>query len=238
MTKPLILWFLSTGVIVGCMGVGDKIPEEYATVDYETHVAPLLKARCESCHGDTPAGSTVELTTQEGAMTHALRIHARAVIDADMPPGMPLSYDEKRVLDLWVRSILDQLDVIDAASAAAYDDAQIGDFDAGIDTTRDDAGASEGLWSTQIKPLFDQQCASCHSDQNATKGLNMSTYDGLRAGGEGGPLLDETDPEASLLIDYLRGRNGRLQMPLGTPLTEDQIMLVESWLQLGALESQ
>ena len=151
---------------------------------------------------------------------------------------MPLSYDEKRVLDLWVRSIIDQLDVVDAAANADTDDAQFSDNDAGIDTPRDDAGAGNGLWNTQIKPLFDQQCASCHSDQNPTKGLNMSTYDGLRTGGESGPLLDETDPEASLLIDYLRGRNGRLQMPLGTPLTEEQIMLVESWLQLGALESQ
>ena len=74
--KPLLSCILSTGMIFGCMGVGEKIPEEYTTVDYETHVAPLLKARCESCHGDTPAGSAVELTTEEDATTHALRIHA------------------------------------------------------------------------------------------------------------------------------------------------------------------
>ena len=46
----------------GCMGFGDVDPEETITIDYESHVAPLIEAKCGDCHGNPPIGGSITIT--------------------------------------------------------------------------------------------------------------------------------------------------------------------------------
>ena len=195
------------------MGFGDVDPEETITIDYESHVAPLIEAKCGDCHGNPPIGGSITITDEASVTEHAHRIHARAVIMGDMPPGSPLSVDEKRILDTWIRAVLE------------------------TPTPTPDAGVEmPSSWLSDIEALFEQTCVACHNANAAQSGLDLSSYEALSAGGEQGPLLDSTDPENSLLIDYLKGRNGKLQMPPGGALTDSEINLVEAWLRNGAPE--
>ena len=197
----------------GCMGFGDVDPEETIIIDYENHVAPLIEEKCGDCHGNPPIGGSVTITDQASVIEHAHRIHARAVITGDMPPGSPLTVDEKRILDTWIRAAI--------ATPAPT-------MDAGIEMP--------STWTNDIGPLFEQTCVACHNANAAQSGLDLSSYEGLSTGGGQGPLLDSTDPDNSLLIDYLKGRNGKLQMPPGGALTDAEINLVEMWLLNGAPE--
>ena len=44
------------------MGFGDVDPEETITIDYESHVAPLIEAKCGDCHGNPPIGGSITIT--------------------------------------------------------------------------------------------------------------------------------------------------------------------------------
>ena len=91
-------------------------------------------------------------------------------------------------------------------------------------------------WNDHIGPLFSSACNNCHGAVQPQSGLDLTTYVGAVSGGNQGPLLENTDPDSSMLIDYLRGRNNRLAMPPGNPLSEREINHVENWLRDGAPE--
>ena len=101
---------------LGCMGFGELDPREVIFIDYESHVRPLIEKRCANCHGDPPIGGSITITDEASTIQHAERIHARAVIMGDMPPGLPLTTTEKRILDTWIRSVVLTMDSNEAGS--------------------------------------------------------------------------------------------------------------------------
>ena len=52
-------------------------------------------------------------------------------------------------------------------------------------------------------------------------------------GGHEGPVVVAGDPANSMIIKAMRG-NGAKQMPPGKSIAEDQIKIVEDWIQAGA----
>lgn len=220
-----ILFLSGLVSLLGCMGFGEVDPRETILIDYASHVQPLIEKRCAPCHGDPPIGGSVTITNEAGAIEHAERIHARAVILGDMPPGSPLSTTEKRILDTWIRAVISTPEMNEGGSAGTMGG------EAGMNV--DDAPIN---WDDDIGPLFELTCAGCHSAAAPQSGLDLTTYEGITAGGDQGGLIDTTDVTQSLLIDYLRGSNGRLQMPPGSPLSEAEITQVEVWLVEGAIQ--
>lgn len=211
--------------LAGCMGFGEVDPRETILIDYESHVAPLIEKRCADCHGDPPIGGSITITDEASTIQHAGRIHARAVIMGDMPPGAPLTTTEKRILDTWIRSVVSTADTNEGGTEG---------------TTGGEAGMSgeDGpiTWNDNIGPLFELTCVACHNETASQSGLDLSTYEGIRTGGDQGGLIETTDITQSLLIDYLRGLNDKLQMPPGSALGETEIEQVEVWISEGAPE--
>lgn len=65
-------------------------------------------------------------------------------------------------------------------------------------------------------------------------GLLLTTYDGLKKGGQKGPGFVPGKPAESLVVGYLTGAN-KPQMPFGgKPLPEEQIALFRQWITEGA----
>lgn len=89
----------------------------------------------------------------------------------------------------------------------------------------------------KVQPLLQQKCAACHGE-NGKEGIDLRTYGSLMKGGEHGAIVVPGDAANSVLVQALRGTNGKKQMPMkADPLSEEEIKLVEDWIQAGAKES-
>jgi mono/diheme cytochrome c family protein len=94
------------------------------------------------------------------------------------------------------------------------------------------------LWTSQVAPLFQQHCFSCHGPESQESGLRLDTLEGLNSGGHSGPPVIPGQPEESLLLVAVRKVDSSLQMPPEGRLTPEQIRILENWIQQGAVHSQ
>jgi len=101
-------------------------------------------------------------------------------------------------------------------------------------------------FAVDIQPIFDMRCRFCHYPTGGspigiqTSRLDLSTYQTLRAGGNGGIEFTAGMPCTSLLFEKLGpGPPFGSRMPLnGPPFLDDrQLQLVHDWIAEGALEN-
>ncbi len=87
--------------------------------------------------------------------------------------------------------------------------------------------AAEPGYFRDIRPVLQRQCQGCHQPNMKSSGLDLTTYEGLKAGGKHGPAL-------AVIVKYLTGEM-KPQMPLGQPpLPADQLELIRAWIASGA----
>jgi WD40 repeat protein len=80
-----------------------------------------------------------------------------------------------------------------------------------------------------VRPILQRQCQGCHQPNLKSSNLDLTSYEGLVAGGKHGPGL-------SMILKYLTGEM-KPQMPLGqTPLPADQIEMVRNWIAGGGAD--
>lgn len=89
-------------------------------------------------------------------------------------------------------------------------------------------------YSTQVAPLLQKYCVSCHSRVDAQNGLSLQAPDDILKGSENGPVLNETAPPKSRLLEVLMS-TGDDHMP---PADEDQpseeeLKILTLWLHEG-----
>lgn len=95
----------------------------------------------------------------------------------------------------------------------------------------------DNLTYSDVMPIFAQRCVKCHRD-DAPNGpperLSLKTYDAITRGGERVVIIPGA-PGASELVRRIRGI-ARPRMPFDGPpwLSDEQIALIESWIQQGA----
>lgn len=87
-----------------------------------------------------------------------------------------------------------------------------------------DCGLIENVSLQQdIVPLFDSNCFSCHSTENASGGVVLETYLSLKEVAENGRLLGA-----------IKHQEGFTNMPLsGEMLNECMIKTIEVWIEEG-----
>lgn len=98
------------------------------------------------------------------------------------------------------------------------------------------AAQAEVQYLTQIKPILQSRCYSCHSALRKKSGLRVDTAALLAAGGDSGVAISPGKSDESLLVDMLTGELG-LRMPPegeGEPLSEEQVDLFKRWIDEGA----
>lgn len=97
--------------------------------------------------------------------------------------------------------------------------------------------ANEGIefFEKEIRPILVERCYKCHSAEHKIKGgLNLDSRAGLQQGGDSGAVVVAKDAGASLLIEAVRYHNRDLQMPPKNRLPDQEIRLLEKWVNLGA----
>ncbi|MEW6253993.1 MAG: c-type cytochrome domain-containing protein, partial [Planctomycetota bacterium] len=77
-----------------------------------------------------------------------------------------------------------------------------------------------------IGPALAEQCGTCHGAA-ATKGLRVTDYESLLAGGESGPVIVPGSPDESLILTVLKGGHF-------ARLSDEQMALLEAWIAAGA----
>ncbi|SVD15969.1 uncharacterized protein METZ01_LOCUS368823, partial [marine metagenome] len=83
-------------------------------------------------------------------------------------------------------------------------------------------------------PLLQQNCWKCHGAKDRIKGkLRLTTREGVKKGGEIGPAVDLEKPEASLILEMVSYKDEDHEMPPIGKLKEEEIEILEKWVQLG-----
>ena len=94
----------------------------------------------------------------------------------------------------------------------------------------------EGVsFQDDIKPILAEKCtfAGCHAAP-AAKGLDLTTYDTFKKGGNGGAAFAAGNGKDSLVVKRIDGTQPP-QMPIGQPpLDADAVQLFIDWIDEGA----
>ncbi len=87
-------------------------------------------------------------------------------------------------------------------------------------------------YTEDVQPVFVRICNVCHSQIAQTKGLMVTTYEGLMKGSLTGPVVLPGDPINSLLWQMLETK----RMPLVGTLTPAELATIHDWIEAGAPE--
>jgi hypothetical protein len=220
-------------------------PPTDGPVSFAKHVAPLLVAKCGTCHvgrakGDFSMATVADLkkgAKESGIVIQPGNSQASRMIEliqsGDMPRGgAKVSAAELAMLSKWI----DQ--------GANYDGAEPGTSLAGLAQTSganlsaitvEQARGNESiLFARDIGPVIVRECSNCHSNRNPPSGLSLTTFERLLRGGENGAILSPGDPSDSLIITKLRGKSGARMPFRRLPLDEETIVKFEKWIAEGA----
>ena len=92
------------------------------------------------------------------------------------------------------------------------------------------------FFEKRVRPVLVNRCYACHSA--ATKpagGLRVDDRNGLLNGGDNGPAVVPSDPDASLLLVRIRHQDPKRRMPKeGDLLTKAEVEDVIAWIRNGA----
>ncbi|MCH2212251.1 MAG: DUF1553 domain-containing protein [Fuerstiella sp.] len=92
-------------------------------------------------------------------------------------------------------------------------------------------------YENQIKPILAEHCFSCHGALRQQSGLRLDAFQLIRQGGDRGPAIEPGRSSQSLLMDAVLGTGDVEQMPpedQGLLLTEEQVLLLRTWIDQGA----
>jgi uncharacterized membrane protein len=88
----------------------------------------------------------------------------------------------------------------------------------------------------QVQPIFEQRCVKCHSGEDPAEGLRLTSYEEAMKGAGEEEVILPGQPEDSELVKRIKGE-AEPRMPLNqAPLSDDEIELIEQWIEDGAQE--
>ena len=88
------------------------------------------------------------------------------------------------------------------------------------------------FYESAVAQVVKSRCSTCHDSKRREGGLDLSSAEGLVAGGDSGSVIDREHPEKGLLIRHVVARE---MPPEGeAPLTADQIEAIRLWITAGA----
>ena len=92
-------------------------------------------------------------------------------------------------------------------------------------------------FETAVRPLLVKRCYECHSTEKGPDNgsLILDTAEGIAAGGSRGKIISSEDSAKSLLLHTIRYSDVDLQMPPEGKLPDDEIAVLERWINDGAV---
>jgi len=89
---------------------------------------------------------------------------------------------------------------------------------------------------SDVHAVFAKNCAGCHNAKDLKGELVLETYEGLRKGGENGPVVVPGKPAESVLLDLVEHKKKPLMPPpkKGEKLKPEELALLRRWIEAGA----
>ncbi len=89
-----------------------------------------------------------------------------------------------------------------------------------------------------IRPILQANCQGCHQPAKSKGGYVMTDFKKLLAGGDSaGAAIVPSQPDQSAMLKMVTPQDGEVRMPKGrTPLADNEVALIKSWIQQGALD--
>lgn len=86
-------------------------------------------------------------------------------------------------------------------------------------------------FTKQIAPILIKKCGSCHVKDNKAE-LSFASYSTLMVGAKGAAVIKAGNADSSFLVDMVEGGD---MPPEGDPLPEDELKLIRTWIDEGAV---
>lgn len=93
------------------------------------------------------------------------------------------------------------------------------------------------FFEKKIRPVLVKECYGCHSTEKGKKvrgGLALDSREGMRKGGDSGPVLVPGNPARSLLIKALNHGDAKIAMPPKKKLDASVVRAFEDWIRSNA----
>ncbi len=93
------------------------------------------------------------------------------------------------------------------------------------------------FFEAKVRPILVEHCYECHATDSETieAGLVLDSKWGWETGGDSGPAIVPHSPNDSLLIEAVRYQENVISgMPPRSKLAEEQIEILEKWIEIGA----
>jgi hypothetical protein len=219
---------------------------------FERDVAPILAARCLTCHGSDNPRANLRIDTFDGIVkggdsgplvvpnkpAESLLVQRISASGAERMPkrGNPLSAEEIVKITAWIA---------DGAKFTGNNLTPLADLKAPA-TTKADAGAVEFQRPTgnetvsfkrDIAPFMSNLCVGCHSGDGRglrEGGLSLETFEKLMKGGKSGRIVVPGNTKASELWQ-LAGEADPIPMPPGqSMITRTNHTNLRKWIEEGA----
>jgi hypothetical protein len=89
-------------------------------------------------------------------------------------------------------------------------------------------------YKDHVTPILRKHCFNCHNPDKATSDLNVTTYQGIMAGGSSGEAISPGNPDQSLLY-LVASHQQEPHMPPKQPRIADaELAVIKRWIELGA----
>src|SRR5688572_5668466 len=89
-------------------------------------------------------------------------------------------------------------------------------------------------FASDIKPILEKSCASCHSSDLKLADLDLSTREAAMRGGEHGAVIVPGNSEKSKLYRMVAGLDQPIMPMEGDPLTSTEVTAIKAWIDQGA----
>ena len=90
-------------------------------------------------------------------------------------------------------------------------------------------------FATEVAPLLEQRCQSCHGEALQSSGLRLDSREAALRGGYSGPVILPGNSQESKLIQMVAGLRKDLVMPMsGDRLAPGQVGMLRAWIDQGA----
>ena len=92
------------------------------------------------------------------------------------------------------------------------------------------------VYEDLVYPVLEEKCIACHNQNRAYGGLNMSALESMVKGGNSGAGIQNGKPFESLIYKRVSFPHDhpKFMPPSGVPLSYDQIVTLEWWIDNGA----
>ncbi len=91
-------------------------------------------------------------------------------------------------------------------------------------------------YAKQVRPFLAHYCLECHNAKSAKAGLNLETVKAIRAGSDGGPVVEPGRPDASRIVLLVEGKDKPRMPPKKAKFhpKNEEIGILRAWVAAGA----